>query len=194
MGTNHKDPCPPDRKWLKSVKGKIYCPKCNKILVNKDIGSFDTILGFNPPPGHRIQGGLSWVGICIYHIDFILQIQKYINEYGYVLGKCFDPAGNLVPEYVTCYTSRYVIQRGNKDTKYKRCEECSAIEQLDWWHGRQYLTKKSLHDRKIVQNIDGDLYLSEDLYRTLDFSPWPDAAFDKIAIFDKPVDGQNFPE
>lgn len=195
MGTNHREPCPPLKQWVDEVTGHIFCLECHKIIRSK-VGTsfFDTYLGYNPPPGHRIMGGLSWIGLCIYHVDFISQIKNYLDEYGFIFGKCLDNSGNVVKEYVTCYNSYYIVQRGNEKTKYKHCKNCNTLYELEWWHGRQYLIKDSLKEQKIVQEAGCDLYIEEKLFKSLDFSKWRDAAFEKIVVLDEPEDGQVLPK
>ncbi len=190
--SNHKEPCPPSREWVAQESGNLFCPKCNCLLRENVKKTFDAVLGFNPPPGHRIMGSLSWVGVCIYHIEFVLQMKKELNECGFVIGKCFNSEGDLIPEYVTCYNQLYTIQRGGYNTPYRICDFCGTISQKQWWHGRQYLTAKSVKENKIVQNAIGYLYLEEKIYKEIDISFWDDAEFEKIVILEEPEDGQVF--
>ncbi len=189
LESNHKDPVPPCRKWYGSILGSLICEKCKKIQYPQDAG-FITILGLNPPPGNRIEGLLSWIGISIYHVDFIAQIEPLIRNYGYCMGECTDPQGDTVPDYVSCYTDKYVVQRGNEKTKYSICPECGSVKQAEWWHGRQYLLKSDIQDRKILLNASGSMYIADDLHKNLDYSRWRDATFEKILILDEPEDGR----
>ena len=190
--SNHKAPCPPSWEWVQANIGKIFCPECKNVLRKSIHEPINAVLGYNPPPGFRIEGLLTWVGLHIFHIKFIEQIRSYVDEYGFLVGKCFDNEKGLVPEYVTCYSPYYVIQRGNKDTGYRICETCGLIIQKQWWHGRQYLLKNTLEDQKIVQGERGSLYLDRDLRLSLDFDLWDDWDFEEVEILDEPEDGQNF--
>jgi len=130
------------------------------------------------------------VGIRTFHRDFIDQIRDHLADFA--LGRCFDPQGNLIEEYVTCYSRDYFVTRGNKKSQYRTCPSCDTTYN-DGWEGRQYVLRSYLTDAQVYMDVFCSMFLDEDLALQLDFSAWPDLELDPIAIRDKPIDGQQLP-
>lgn len=188
--SNHPDPVLATVAWRKAVSGTIFCPQCCKINRACFPRPIDVVL--QKRPDHRITGGVAFAGVRTFHRDFIEQIRGHLC--GVVLGECFEPTGKIIEEYVTCYNNRndWVLVRGNRKSEYRTCPTCDAI----WpngWEGSQYVLRSYLTDARVYMNNFSSMFLDEDLAIELDFSPWPDAELEPIAIRDEPIDGQHLP-
>jgi hypothetical protein len=186
--TNHPDPVHATSEWRWKFKGKLLCSECLRINCSGFSQTFDVVLENHP--GHRIEGGVWDTGINIFHVNFIEQLYDYLSEY--TIGRCLDKSGKVISDYVTCYGKSYILVRGDKKSKYWTCKTCGAIAQSGW-SGPQYVLRSYLSDSRIYQDASCRMFIDEELASQLDFSPWPDAELEPIAIRDEPIDGQVLP-
>ena len=187
ISTNHPDPIHTLPAWGEKAVGKIMCPICKSIKRSWYPKPIDIVLQDNPD--HRLCGGVCWIGVKIFHKDFINQILPYLNAF--VCGKTLGPDGKVIDEYVTCYTNKRIVVRGGKGSEYNTCDECGT-----WSKGfvePQYVLRDYLTDARIYQDRHSSLIIDEKLANELDFSPWPDADLEPIAIVDEPLDKQHLP-
>ena len=108
------------------------------------------------------------------------------------IGKCHLPNGQIIEEYVTCYTNTYIIERGDARSQYEICDTCGSITPIGW-RGRQYTLRSYLTDAVVYEDAFNNLYIDEELALQLDFSPWPDADLETIEVREEPMDGQKLP-
>ena len=188
ISTNHPNPVISPSLWRHAEFGKTLCADCHRVDRTKYPRSFDVKL--EEYPHHVITGSVWDIGVKIFHIDFIEQIKPYLAHY--VLGKCYDEKNKLIKQYVTCYGRDYIVARGNKQSNYYVCKSCGAVSSSGW-HGMQYTLREYLSDPLIYQNVSCSMFIDDDLALKLDFSAWPDAVLEPIAIKDEPMDGQCLP-
>lgn len=188
VSTNHPDPVHATSAWRRKACRDILCPECHRVNQNQFPCPCDIILLDHP--GHRINGGVWFTGVEIFHVKFIGQISKYLTDFS--LGKCLTPEGNVIDEYVTCYGKDCFVVRGDKKSQYSICSTCNIISCADR-NGPRYVLRSYLKDSYIYQCSSGNMFLAEELASHLDFSPWPDAELIPIEVRDEPIDGQVLP-
>ena len=187
--SNHPDPTHATNQWRSQASGSVVCPQCCKLLPSWFPRPIDIQL--SEFKENSITGGVAFAGVRTFHREFIRQVFDYLTD-DFVLGRCFDEAGGLVEEYVTCYTRRPILIRGNKNSEYRTCPACKAI----WpngWEGKQYILRSYLSDARIYQNYSSTMFIDEELSEQLDFSLWDDVDSAPIDIRDEPMDGQHLP-
>ena len=183
-----EDPTHATAEWRSQAIGTIFCPMCHNIKNSVYPKSIDLIL--EDIPDNSIHDPIWWVGISIFHIGLIEQIVPYFLDY--VLGKCFDSDGNLVNDYVTCYSKDYIVVRGVEGSKYKICPECGVVDSIPGL-APHYIPRFYLTESRVYMDSSYDMYLDEDLALGLDLSRWKEYEFDTIPIRDDVLDGQHLP-
>lgn len=176
------------RKWLTSEKGISYCESCGRVNRTQFPVPYDIELSIVPM--HRISGVVLWTGLKIYHKEFIDQIRDYLGDF--TIGKCVLDDGSVLEDFMTLYSRRYILIRGNKKSKYRTCQECGTVMPIGWY-GRQYALRSYLTSSRVYQNPFNGLCIDEELALQIDFSPWPDADLQTIEIRDEPMDEQDPP-
>ena len=174
--------------WRASSQGRSYCQSCVTVNRMRFPVPFDIIL--SAIPDYRISGDVLLTCLRIYNKKFVEQIKEYLGDF--TIGRCFSADGELVDEYVTLYSKRYILIRGNKKSKYVRCEECGTVRPHGWY-GRQYVLRSYLTESRVYQSPFNELCIDEELAMKLDFSAWPDANLETIEIRDEPMDEQEPP-
>ncbi len=188
MSTNHPDPVNVTGSWRNEATGVIFCPDCASILKTHWPKPIDIELYGDP--GYRLESLICWIGLCIFHRDFLQQIRSHLKRF--VMGRCFDREGHLDERYQTCYTNSTIVVRGNKDSKYWICKLCNSVSP-NGWYGKQYTLSQYLTQDMVYMNASGIMYLDQELADTIDFSPWPDVNLKTIDVLDQPKDGQVLP-
>lgn len=187
LSTNHPDAALESREWLSTTWNEIRCQKCNGIGKSWHPRPIDVILAEHP--GHKVCCFACNANFRIFHVDYIEQIRPYI--FSYVIGNCLLPNGKIIKEYVTCYTDKRILIRGEKKTRYGKCQVCGGLSCIPI--GAKYTLRSYLTDAKIYQDYFSTHYIDEDLAMDIDFSPWPDAELEPIEIHDEPLDGHYLP-
>lgn len=176
------------KNWLALNSGKAYCQSC--AMVNRRNFPVPFDLTLSNIPEHQIAGHVFSTGFHIYNKMFIDQIKEYIGDF--TIGKCFSTDDELVDEYVTLYSKRYILIRGNKKSKYETCKKCGTVSS-PYWYGRRYVLRSYLTESRVYQSPFNDLCIDEELALEIDFSPWPDVNLETIEIRDEPMDEQEPP-
>ena len=184
IGLNDPEPIHATKEWLKNNQG--YCHKCESIISNMFPEPIDVSIKHDPKD--RFYSWIWFTGISIYHIDFIAQIKPYLNNF--VFGKCFDSAGDLIKNYVTCYTDKTIFVRGSKNNVFI-CDKCGCIKGSR--SEPYYILDYCLYDSYIFQNSVTRMYLTEEVVNSIDMARWPDFDIEKISIVDTPLDGVHLP-
>lgn len=174
--------------WRRRAEGTILCSNCHNVLHSYWPKPCNVEL--YEDPNYQISGSIWWIGLSIFHKDFLVQIKRHLEQF--VMGECFDEHGKKYEYYLTCYTNSYIVIRGNKESKYNICEKCGLVEQ-NGWHGKQYTLSQYLSDAMVYMDVGGSMYIDEMLAHTIDFSAWPDVELKPIAVYDKPRDGRCLP-
>ena len=189
LGSTDPDPTHATNQWRAQASGLIVCPQCCKLFPSWFPKPIDIqLMAYTP---HSVFGGAAFTSVCVFHREFIRQIFDYLTD-DFVLGRCFDENNNLIEEYVTCYTRKPILIRGNEKSEYRTCSACKAI----WpngWEGKQYTLRSYLSDARIYQNYSSTMFIDEELSEQLDFSLWDDVDLAPIDIRDEPLDGQHLP-
>jgi len=188
INSNHPDPVHATISWRTNAEKNILCLACKKIRPSWYPRPIDVVL--KDVSSHIIMGGVWWVGINIFHTKFIEIIKEYLTDN--VLGKCHNTKGNIIDEYLTCYSNKIIVVRGDKKRKYRVCPECGSILS----HAprrKKYILNTYLSDARIYQDGISYMYIDEELAMNIDFSPWPDAELEPIEVRDEPLDGQHLP-
>ena len=185
----HKYPIHAEADWRSKNMGKLICRTCRRIKRSKVYpGEIDVIL--SDYPGDIITGAIWWTGLRLFHVDFINQIRACFT--GCIFGKCYGPDGNLVKDYVTCYSKDYIVVRGVEGSKYKICPECGVVDSIPGL-APHYIPRFYLTESRVYMDSSYDMYLDEDLALGLDLSRWKEYEFDTIPIRDDVLDGQHLP-
>ena len=119
LSTNYPIATHTTMEWRQREMTKIKCLGCNGIAKNWYPRPIDVILRSHP--GNKICGSVDFTVLTIFHIDFINQIRSYLDAY--IIGKCLLPDGKVIKEYVTCYTNKLILVRGNKERRYGDCQD-----------------------------------------------------------------------
>jgi hypothetical protein len=186
--SNHPDPIHSTGEWRRKAYGSILCKECH--LLNRNIFPEPIDVTLNERPQFRITGGVWWTGVRIFHKSFLEQIKEKIEDF--VIGRCFDKDGNLITDFVTCYSKDYIVIRGQKGSKYEICNECNTISPIPGINPH-YIPRFYLTNSLIYMDSDCSMYIEENLAKKINFTPWTDLEFETIPIIDKPVDGQILP-
>lgn len=148
------------------------------------------------PPGFCSPARLAFV----IRRDFYECIRTYATDQ--IIGRTFltweDDDGTIgrdpYPDFVTCYTppELTVSVRGGKRSWYIYCKLCRH------WY-TSYTTKPNYllitysHGRHVLQGRHGDIYLSDSLFDSIDWAPFPDLEYETIGLRDDPIDGLILP-
>jgi hypothetical protein len=174
--------------WKDEAFNVYLCPYCRNVKRSFYPNPIDVVVEDRPS---GIYDPVSFTGLKLFHINFIMQIKDKLKDF--VLGECYDTSGNRIPEYVTCYSDKYVIIRGTDKSRYKICPECGTVSPMGWY-APPYIWRKYLSEEQVYQTSSCVMLLDEELALNLDFSPWKGLMeFDLIPVRDEPIDGQHLP-
>ena len=174
--------------WRRAAAGVILCEECHLIMNSHWPKPCNVEL--HEPPGHRVCGLVWWTKVSIFHKDFLAQLRHHLDSF--ILGECCDDKGRKYEKYLTCYTRRRIVVRGNKDSTYRVCSKCGSIVP-DGWHGRQYTLSQYLGTDLVHMDAYSNLFIDEKLIEQIDFGPWPDVELQPIGVCHRPRDGQRLP-
>lgn len=189
ISTNHPDGVSATKEWCKENSGIIFCSLCHRIRSDWYPKPIDVV--FNSDLGHRLNGFVAGICLEIFHVKFIHQIRKHLLT-NFVLGKCFDQGGNVINDYITCYSTNPIFDRKSKAENYRSCKLCGQIWQ-DKGGGYPYFLRGYLSEARVYMDTISTMYLDEDLAMEVDFSLWPDAELKPVRIEDEPPDGFHLP-
>ena len=178
--------------WLEKAYQKDVCSLCGYINRRQYPKSLDVILD-NPPDGHT-SAMIENTKITVWRRDFLNLISSYLE--GFTIGKCWLSDGTEIEQYATCYGPTYIIIRGNKNSRYDICTGCGTIKSIIP-PGPEYVLLNNLDERKVYQDAECRIYLSEDIAFQFDFDNWgEDKAFiglNAVSVREYPADGQKLP-
>ena len=179
----------PARDWPPAAYGSMLCKDCR--IIDRSQYPMPVDAHVLSMPRGEIFGLVGWTGISVFHVGLIDQLRPYLA--GCAFGKCLDAEGNLIEDYVTCYSQTYIVLRGGKKSKYWICQTCGSISsQLG--QDRPYLLRRQLTEAQVYQNAHCFMYVTEQLARQIDWSPWRRwVSLDPVQIRDVPIDGQRLP-
>ncbi len=188
ISTNDDDLFHASKSWIAQAYGSCLCEECHGVDRTRFPEPIDVVLAEYSQS--CIGASPWWTGIEVFDRAFLAQLGEHLS--GFVVGRCLDDGGNIIEKYATCYTAHYIIERGNRNSRYWICGTCGSISP-DGWYGKQYTLAEYLDDRLVYQDASGTMYIDEELALELDFSPWPDADLTTIPVRDKPIDGKDLP-
>lgn len=186
MTPKSEEQCHADSAWLQRALGRELCPDCKSIKSEWHPRELHVRLDHRPRRAATL--GLWWTGVDIFRRDLIEILEPFLE--GYVIGPCEDEEGDLIKNYVTCYTNRPIIIRGDKYCEYNYCESCGAC-----WIGRtrnNFALKRDVVGRAVYQDRGGTLYLNHEAAALVQANVkgvrlWP------ISIIRRPLDGRRLP-
>lgn len=186
LGERAEEQCHPAPDWLQQAIGRELCAECKSIKGDW----YPRLLRVRarPAPRRVLYVRLWWTGIDVFRRDLIECLEPFLEDY--IIGPCEDESGQIVPSYVTCYTDRRIIIRGDKYCTYNQCQTCGAC-----WVGRRR----------------NDFVLGRDVVRGAVFQDWRCSLFlnaaageavlarvkgvrlSPITIIRRPLDGARLP-
>ncbi|MHC4621014.1 MAG: hypothetical protein ACYTEQ_24980 [Planctomycetota bacterium] len=90
---------------------------------------------------------------------------------GFIIGRCLRPGGAVLQDYVTCYSLKYLVLRGNRQSRYSICRRCGTItSQVK--PGPQYVLARQLSEAKVYQDAQCRFLLTEEPAACFDFKDW----------------------
>jgi len=180
----------PDEEWLQQGAG--ICPRCNYIDRSRYPRPVDVVLADRPEG--QTAALIETSGITIWRRDFVKIIEKHLD--GFVLGKCLLADDTVLDDYVTCYGAKYIVVRGNRQSRYRICSACGTVAS-EVRPGPEYVLARDLTDAKVYQNAQCRFFLAEEVAWAYDFDNWGnDTAFvalKPISVRETPADGQHLP-
>jgi hypothetical protein len=183
-----------DLDWVRRSEGKLFCKHCrtiNRALYPQPI---DVQLRSKPPTTWTYCSPFR-VGITLYRRDFVEAIAKELTS-GFVCGRCFLPDGAVLANYVTLYSQKHVLMRGDKQTRTEVCPLCSSVwsDLVIVFRGRPaYLLRHELDDARLFQGTSGDVFMRHSLTTEIDWSRFRDIRLRRIEVRDTPLDGRRLP-
>lgn len=187
IGTKVTDPIHSTKEWKSQAVGKIICPECNSIDRIWYPKPINVQLRFRP--SFRVNDHIWFYGIEIFHRNFVEIIDEYLNSF--VIGKCFDATGKEIKEYLTIYTNKWIVIRGEQGSDYRICNRCASISR--GFVGKYYTLKDYVNEGHVFQDRYSCLYIDEVVKDKLDLSPWPDAVLEPVPVLEDPLDDQHLP-
>lgn len=185
------DPIMADESWL-SLLDNGLCSQCR--CVDRR--------AFSKPLDIVLEGKPEWwisflpenVNLRIWRKDFIDSISKYLE--GFVIGRCITTDGSVIDEYVTCYTDRTLVIRGNRQSKYNICPNCGSIES-QVRPGPEYILERYLTDAKVYQDSRCNFFFTEDIAWEINLEPWDvgeqNVYIEPVSVRQTPADEQILP-
>lgn len=179
-----------EEQWLsKGMKNQILCPECKCVNRTRYPASFDIVLEKEPQGQTGILVELT--NVTIWRKDFIDSFLEYLSSH--ILGKCYLPDGQVIEEYVTCYSNQYVVARGGKNSSYRICSLCGTIIS-NVKPGPSYILERYIYDKNICQDALCGLFICEDVLFPYDPDKWMSIVPGCISVRKEPVDGQVLPK
>jgi len=174
-----------DEVWLGSGAMDILCTHCGSIKRSRYPQPCDVILA--EPPEDQPFGPVQGLGALIFRKDLMETIRPHLQ--GFAFGRCFVAGGSQEIEYVTCYCPRYIILRGNRQSRYSTCPSCGTILST-LGNAPEYVLDYQLEGCSAYQDAMGYIYFAEEVLIQLDLSDWYDTYLEAVPIATEPSDGQ----
>ncbi len=111
-----------------------------------------------------------------------------------VTGLATDATGNEFAQYVTYYVPRrdtVMVHRG-RNTTYRRCDACRRLIPTSW-HPPEHFVEAEVEGRKLFFDINGWLYLSQEMAMALPIREFPDLTIKEIPVLDTALDEGSYP-
>ena len=182
----------PDERWLAEAGTAGLCPCCKCIDRSRHPQPVEIVLA-NPPEG-QTSARVETTGVTIWRRDFLGVISRHVDQF--VLGRCLLTDGTVLDDYATCYTNKYIVVRGNRQSRYQVCADCGVVTS-EVKPGPEYVLARDVTDGEVYQDAQCRIFLSEAVAWAYDFDNWgQDAAFvalKAVSIRDTPADGQHLP-
>jgi uncharacterized C2H2 Zn-finger protein len=172
-------------------EGKIYCPKCSSLYRRRFPQPIDIILSHQPEG--TIGGAVYFTAISVFHRIFIEQIREHLPEKEFSIGRCFSVEGDLIKDYVTCYSRKYLIVHGGKGTEYEVCPVCDSVRRMKFTRPAN-IPRIYLSDARVYMDRSCNMFFDEELALGLDYSPWPGAKFQAYPVEENILDKEGFPD
>jgi len=184
----------PSEMWMNAGRTEMLCRICHSINRSLYPKPLDIVLEGPPEEGLPCVP-VETTGVKIWHQAFLDQIRNYMGHF--VFGQCVLSDGTTVSDYATCYCRKSVLIRGNRQSRYRKCQSCGSI-QSSVKPGPQYVLSCYLDGSDVYQDAAGDLYFTEKAAEIFHFKGWEVRAnyysycltFETLAVRDEPIDGQ----
>jgi len=184
-------------RWLKEQEGEMLCGRCHSIRRSEFPRPLNVTL--EQPPEEGLPCALvETTGVTIWHVGFLEKIQDFLD--GYAIGDCFLPDGSLVNEYKTCYCPEFILERGNRQSKYQVCPACGSITS-SVRPGPVYILQKKMGSKEVFQDARCNFYFKEKAASLFNFKNWEVKEdyygyyvyLESVAIRETACDGQVLP-
>lgn len=191
--TTSKEGPDADSVWVSRSAGTLFCKYCRSVNRSLYPRPLDVVLLADPPRTWTI-GEPFRVGISIYRADFAEIIRKAVPRF--VAGRCLLPNGQVIRDYVTLYSDKAVLMRGDRETTTKVCKLCGSV-----WSdlvminpGRPaYLLRHQLTGDLFYQGESSPDFMEDELVGCIDWHRFPDLEVLDVDTLDIPLDDRRLP-
>ena len=183
----------PDKNWLSQAKKDIICSRCKFINRKYYPQPFEVVLS-NTPEENLLCTVLEDTGITIWRRDFLETISEYLTNF--IMARCLLSEGSVLDDYASCYSSHYIVVRGNRQSRYHVCPDCGTIT-YRVRPGPEYILKRYLTGGKVYQDAWGNFFFTEDIAWRINLDKWDvneqNVYIEAISVRENPADGQILP-
>lgn len=184
----------PEEGWLRANGGGILCSICHHINRVKYPAPLDVMLD-SPPEDGLPCAPVETTGITVWRRSFLGRLTPFLTNF--VIGNCQLKDGQVIEDYVTCYSRKSVVLQGGPKSRYQICPQCKTVTSAVA-PGPQYILAASLNDSAVYQDGAGNLYLTDRAAKAFDYQTWEveefcyshAISFETVAVRDEPADGQ----
>ncbi len=172
-----------DRDWHLDALGKFVCIECGGILPSYYPASIDVRLSELPENmscGPVCGWGRKNLRLSVFATAFLDAIREHLG--GFVIGRCFDSDGTLIPTHATCYTRDTLLTRGDTKTQYWSCDACGQRWSYTPPSMPQYVLRSDLGEAMVYKSSSSRLLIVDTLARKLDWTQWPDLDLEWVEI------------
>jgi len=183
--SNHSHSIIADVEWLDGARGSSLCHKCKAIDRSKYPTPVAVVVRAIARGLHF--GPVAQSGVFIFHKRLIDDIWLHLADY--VIGECRDARGPT--DFVTCYSKKYVVLRGNATAQYPICAVCGSV--FSDFGPAPYVMARDLMGGGVYQDVQCVIMLEDEVVRCVDWKRFPDRDLRPVGIRETPLDGRRLP-
>lgn len=170
-------PCTPDKRTHAAAIKSWLCPGCGAPKSSVDT-AIDIQIQESIPKDAPITF-VSGCGLVLARSDFLEQLGETHVRTDLLLGKVSDPAGFVLPDWITLRARHRVIIRGSKNVSHRRCDICGR--QVYFAMGAPYLFPAPVGAFIYESDLYG-LLIHPDLFSEKIRKRWPDLGVEVLKV------------
>lgn len=172
----------PLNSWSREHRGKTLCPNCFKLRDGVYPLVVDVFL--LQLPDRLSHGGVFHGGVGVISDKLLDVLRPHLQNY--VLGRCFDERGLLIPNYRSIYHRDRVSLRADPNApnySLYKCQTCGVVAEMS---DSPYVLRADLSEAEVFESRIARLFLSEALAARFPWKQFRDLRPFVIPVLDTP--------